>query len=154
MNMRTRQCERERSATACCTYSLGCFWLTVALIISGCSRSGFDSSVSGNVTLDGKTLGQGGVVFVPISESGNPSVGTIGRDGHYALKTANTPGLNSGKYRVSVSALDTPNPPPGVRDTTPAKQLVPEKYTNIKTSGIEYDVKSGSNNFNIDLSSK
>jgi len=154
MNMRARKCKRGWSAMARYTFHVGAFWLIVVVTLSGCSRSGFDSSVSGSVTLDGKTLGQGGVVFVPISESKNPSVGTIGRDGYYALKTANTPGLNSGKYRVTVSALDTPNPPPGVRDTTPAKQLVPEKYTNIKTSGIEYDVKSGSNTFNIDLSSK
>ncbi len=154
MNMRARQWERGWSATTPCTYSLAVIWLTVVITLSGCSRSGFDSSVSGSVTLDGKTLGQGGVVFVPISESKNPSVGTIRRNGSYALKTANTPGLNSGKYRVTVSALDTPNPPPGVRDTTPAKQLVPEKYTNINTSGIEYDVKPGSNTFNIDLVSK
>ena len=96
-----------------------------ALLLAGCSRSGFDSSVTGSVTLDGKLLGLGGVVFVPLSGGGNPSVGTIGRDGHYTLRTANTSGLNAGKYRVCVNALDTPNPPPGVRDTTPPKQLVP-----------------------------
>jgi hypothetical protein len=127
---------------------------TAALVLAGCSRSGLESSVAGSVTLDGKSLGLGGVVFAPISGGGNPSVGTIGRDGRYALKTANTPGLNPGKYRVSVNALDTPNPPPGVRDSTPPKQLVPEKYTSIDTSGLEYDVRPGSNTINIDLSSK
>jgi hypothetical protein len=125
---------------------------TAALVLAGCSRSGLESSVAGSVTLDGKPLGLGGVVFA--SSGGNPSSGTIGRDGSYTLKTANTPGLNPGKYRVSVNALDTPNPPPGVRDSTPPKQLVPEKYTSLDTSGLEYEVKPGSNTINIDLSSK
>jgi hypothetical protein len=127
---------------------------TAALVLAGCSRSGLESSVAGSVTLDGKAMTLGGVVFVPEPGRGNPSAGTIGRDGNYVLKTSNAPGLNAGKYRVSVNALDTPNPPPGVRDTTPPKQLVPEKYTNIETSGLEYEVKPGSNTINIDLTSK
>jgi hypothetical protein len=137
-----------------CGWQLRFLCGTAALVVAGCSHSGFESSVTGNVTLDGKVLGQGGVVFALEAGGGNPSAGTIGRDGNYVLKTANAPGLNSGKYRVSVNALDTPNPPPGVRDTTPPKQLVPEKYTNLDTSGLECDVKPGSNTFNIPLSSK
>jgi hypothetical protein len=137
-----------------CGWRLRLFCGTAALVLAGCSRSGLESSVTGSVTLDGKALGLGGVVFAPLSGGGNPSVGTIGRNGQYTLRTANTLGLNAGKYRVCVNALDTPNPPPGVRDTTPPKQLVPEKYTNLDTSGLEYEVKPGSNTFNIDLSSK
>jgi hypothetical protein len=125
----------------------------MALAIAGCSRSGFESTVSGNVTLDGKPLGLGLVVFSR-EGGGNPSNGTIQRDGRYSLRTSNSAGLTPGKYHISVSALDTPNPPPGVRDTTPAKQLVPEKYTNIETSGLEFEVKPGSNTIDIPLVSK
>ena len=137
-----------------CGWRLRLLCGTAALVLAGCSRSGFESSVTGSVTLDGKALGQGGVVFAPEAGGGNPSAGTIRRDGSYVLRTSNAPGLNAGKYRVTVNALDTPNPPPGVRDTTPPKQLVPERYTNLDTSGLECDVKPGSNRFNIDLSSK
>ena len=81
MNVGEQSSERRRSAMDRSMYGLGTFWLTAVLLLSGCSRSGFDSSVSGSVTLDGKTLGQGGVVFVPISESKNPPVGTISETG-------------------------------------------------------------------------
>jgi hypothetical protein len=129
-----------------------CLCATVLLAIVGCSRSAFDSTVTGGVTLDGKTLGQGLVVFA--QDGSNPATGTIGRDGSYTLKTSNMLGLKPGKYRASLSALDTPNPPPGVRDTTPPKQLVPEKYTSLETSGLEFEVKPGNNTFNIELKSK
>jgi hypothetical protein len=128
-------------------------WLGAAIIVAGCSRSEFDSTVSGTVTLDGKPLDLGFVCFSR-EGGGNPAMGTIQRGGSYILRTSNKTGLNAGKYRVIVSALDTPNPPPGVRDTTPPKQLVPEKYTNADTSRLQFDVAPGSNTFDINLKSK
>jgi hypothetical protein len=129
--------------------------LTLAVSVIGCSRSGFESSVSGRVTLDDKPIGPGSIVFASAQEGGgNPSNGTIQVGGNYTLKTANTPGLHPGKYKVAVSMLDSPNPPPGVRDFTPPKQLVPSKYTDVNSSGLEFEVKPGNNTIDLALKSK
>jgi hypothetical protein len=127
----------------------------VVLALVGCSHSGFDSKVSGRVTLDGRSIGPGVVVFAATEAGkGNPARGTIQPNGSYTLMTANTDGLNPGKYKVSVSVVDEPVPPPGVRNMTLGKQLVPEKFTDVNTSGLEYDVKPGRNTIHIELTSK
>ena len=127
----------------------------VGIVVTGCSQSGMESQVSGQVTLDGRPIGPGVVVFAnALPGGGNPSDGAIQPDGHYKLRTANTKGLYPGKYKVSVSVIDEPTPPPGVRNMTPGKQLVPEKYTDVSTSDLEFEVKPGSNTINIPLSSK
>jgi hypothetical protein len=124
------------------------------LVLTGCSHSGFESQVSGSVTLDGKTIGPGVVVFAATAGGGNPSTGTIQPNGTYTLKTNNTLGLNPGKYKVSASVVDELPPPPGVRNTTPGKQLVPAKYTDVSSSDLAYEVQPGNNTINIELKSK
>ena len=84
----------------------------------------------------------------------NPANGAIQTDGSYELKTANTAGLRAGKYKVSVTVLDQPDVPPGERSYVVAKSRIPEKYSNIETSGLEFDVESGSNTIDIPLLSK
>jgi hypothetical protein len=127
----------------------------VGLSIVGCSHSGFNSQVSGRVTLDGKTIGPGVVVFAATEAGkGNPAHGTIQPNGSYTLATANAAGLNPGKYKVSVSVIDEPPPPPGVRNMTLGKQLVPEKFTDVNTSGLQFEVTPGNNTINIELASK
>jgi hypothetical protein len=119
----------------------------------GCSGSDFESSLSGTVTLDGNPIGPGFLVFAPVSGDTNPANGAIQTDGRYELKTANTAGLHPGKYKVSVTVLDQPDVPPGERSFVVAKSRIPEKYNDINTSGLEFDVESGSNTLDIPLSS-
>jgi hypothetical protein len=121
---------------------------------SGCSRSDFESSVSGTVTLDGKAIGPGFLVFAPVSGGTNPANGAIQTDGSYQLKTANAIGLHAGRYKVSVTVLDQPDVPRGERSFVAAKSRIPEKYNDINTSGLEYEVESGRNTIDIPLSSK
>jgi hypothetical protein len=120
----------------------------------GCSGGDFESSVSGTVTLDGKAIGPGFLVFAPVTGNTNPANGAIQTDGRYELKTANTDGLRAGKYKVSVTVLDQPDVPPGERSYVVAKSRIPEKYSNVETSGLKFDVESGSNTIDIPLSSK
>ena len=146
--------QRFASMHRCCTLA----WLATCVVgvsVVGCSHSSFDSQVSGRVTLDGKTIGPGVVVFAATeSGKGNPARGTIQPNGGYTLTTANASGLNSGKYKVSVSVIDEPPPPPGVRNMTLGKQLVPEKFTDVNSSGLQFEVTPGSNTINIELTSK
>jgi hypothetical protein len=120
---------------------------------AGCSGGDFDSSVSGTVTLDGQAIGPGFLVFAPVTGDTNPANGAIQTDGSYELKTANTTGLRAGKYRVSVTVLDQPDVPPGERSYVVAKSRIPEKYNDANTSGMEFDVESGSNTIDIPLKS-
>jgi hypothetical protein len=139
----------------CAFHRIGLALGLLCLVIAhGCSGGDFESNVSGTVTLDGKAIGPGFLVFAPVAGDTNPANGAIQTDGSYELKTANTAGLRAGMYKVSVTVLDQPDVPPGERSYVVAKSRIPEKYSNIDSSGLEFDVESGSNTIDIPLSSK
>jgi hypothetical protein len=127
----------------------------VVLVIVGCSRSEFESQVSGKVMLDGKGVGPGTIIFaIQGAETGNPATGAIDASGNYSLKTSRAVGLKSGHYRVCVTVFEPTQGQPGERVYGPSKWLTPQKYGSLDTSGLEYDVKAGSNAIDIELSSK
>jgi hypothetical protein len=103
--------------------------------------------VRGKVTYDdGTPLTKGLVVFE--SMGGKPAVtarGDVQTDGSYQLST-NKPGdgVPAGKYRVLVSAqeygdIDGPARPPAFD----------RRYMDFSTSGLEFEVKAGPNEFPI-----
>jgi len=125
-----------------------------AVFILGCG-SEFAASVSGTVTLDGKTIGPGVVNFSPTDLKSNPAVGTISPDGSYVLKSNRTEGLPPGKYRVAVTVFEqSPEAARGERSNAPPKLLTPAKYDNAETSGFEFDVVTGSNTIDLPLTSQ
>jgi hypothetical protein len=108
--------------------------------------------VTGNVSLDGNQIGPGIIIFAPVGK-GTPAIGPIESDGSYSMSTSHEAGLSAGKYKVSVSIREVPadvkrgdRPPPG-------KLLIPQKYEDSATSGLEFDVAPGSNSIDIDLKS-
>jgi len=128
--------------------------LAALAVCASCSRSGMEAEVSGQVTLDGQPVGPGAVVFAPIDGQSNPADGAIQLDGSYFLKTSREVGLKPGKYKASVSVFDQPEVKPGERSMIPAKLATPQKYSDTETSGLEYMVDPGSNNIDIELTSK
>jgi hypothetical protein len=121
--------------------------------LAGCAKSTQESQVSGHVTLDGNRIGPGTVVFSPV-DGGKPATGSIESDGSYLMKTSRDEGLAAGSYRVAVSVREMPQnvqrgdrPPPG-------KLLIPEKYEQSATSGLEYEVLPGDNTIDIELTSQ
>ena len=121
------------------------------LFVAGCGDSKPDAyPVSGKVSYQGKALPLGTVMFV--SDNAPAASANINADGSYQLQAA------PGKYRVSVVAMPPqqgrPNPNvDGGIDTTGfpmPKSLVPEKYNEYRTSGIEVEVKPVDQN-QIDL---
>jgi hypothetical protein len=123
------------------------------IVLTGCAKTTQESQVSGHVTLDGKRIGPGTVVFSPV-DSGKPATGSIESDGSYLMKTSRDDGLAAGRYRVAVSIREMPQnvqrgdrPPPG-------KLLIPEKYEQSTTSGLEYEVVPGDNTIDIELTSQ
>ncbi|HVT28187.1 MAG TPA: hypothetical protein VHE81_09245 [Lacipirellulaceae bacterium] len=70
------------------------------------------------------------------------------------MSTNHEVGLSAGKYKVGISIREVPTnvkrgdrPPPG-------KLLIPERYEDSATSGLEYDVAPGRNTIDIELKSQ
>jgi hypothetical protein len=101
--------------------------------------------VTGKVTFeDGSPLDRGTVMAEKREGTAVVSAqGEIQPDGTYFLGT-DTPGSGApaGHYRVLVA-------PPTGEDKQPESDLLDSKWTKLETSGLELDVKSGKNEFNI-----
>lgn len=120
----------------------------------GCKESLFDADVKGTVTLDGKPVPPGVIVFSPVAGGGNSSRGRIEANGNYFLVTRHERGVDPGDYRVAVQVFEKGDPPgPGERAPANLPPLVPERYLSIDTSGLQFTVESGSNTLDINLSS-
>jgi hypothetical protein len=120
----------------------------------GCRGNSMESEVSGTVSLDGKKLGPGTIVFAPVNEGGKPATGSIEADGSYSMMTSRTSGLAAGAYQVAVSIREMPqNVKRGDRPPL-GKLLIPEKYEDYRSSGLKYDVTPGSNTINVELVSR
>jgi len=120
--------------------------------LAGCSRGGRSvGHVSGVVTYAGKPVPTGTVMFVPV-ESGPPSYGNIGPDGHYELSTyCPGDGATIGKHKVMITALEQLPPELANNPNRMPKPLVPNKYIDTKTSGLTAEVNPGDNQIDFDL---
>jgi hypothetical protein len=129
--------------------------LSLLCAMIGCSGGGLGAEVSGKVSLDGVSIGPGAVTFAPVGGGENPATGAIQNDGSYFLKTSREEGLRPGKYQVALQIHEIPTDlAPGQRDMRPAKSRIPTKYTDVSTSGLEYDVEPGSNTINLEMTSR
>ena len=118
--------------------------------VSGCG-SEFGATATGVVSLDGKPVNPGFVTFAPEDATAVPAVSDLDSNGHFELTTKKKPGLAPGTYRVAVQAFRPPNVPAGQRTMKPSEPLVPVKYLQVTTSGLEYTVERGSNTIDIQL---
>jgi hypothetical protein len=89
-------------------------------------------TVTGKVTAKGKPVPGGEVVFRDKDDKDYKA--ELDKDGSYELKN-----LKPGEYTIWLRKKD------------PAATLVPEKYTDPKTSGLKHEVKSGEQTFDISL---
>lgn len=132
------------------TAAAACCGAAVIIMLVGCNRGSQESQVSGSVTLDGSRIGPGMVVFAPV-EGGKPATGSIESNGSFTLNTSREPGLAAGKYKVAVSIRELPENVKRSDQIPPGKLLIPEKYEQSTTSGLEYEVEPGQNSIDIDL---
>ena len=119
------------------------------------------TAVSGVVKAKGKPVTEGEVMFYPAA-GGRPSMGTIGEDGRYELTSKKKgDGAVPGSYKVTISAAKTLNAvpaPESMDDETEANMaeakmiwLIPEKYSNLRTSTLTAEVEKGkANEINFD----
>ncbi|MCI0638455.1 MAG: carboxypeptidase-like regulatory domain-containing protein [Gemmataceae bacterium] len=124
----------------CCLFCLFAF---------GCSTDN-RCDVSGTVTLAGKSLDQGTIMFVSVDEKSGNQVSALINNGSY--KIPRDGGLQPGKYRVAISSPDgkTPDPVaapdalPGPTGNFSSKERVPAKYNT--ESQLEIEIKQGQSN--------
>lgn len=118
------------------------------LYLAGCSGSDATAiknlvPVSGSITLEDEPLESGTVFFVPEQAGGQPASGQISNGKFTMLTTVDAKGVVAGKYLVRIESRDTPEPSPKDLYPKPGPSLIPEKFTDPKTSGLMVDVESG-----------
>lgn len=129
------------------------------LAASRCSRTApAVARVEGVVILDGRRLSSGRVTFWP--ESGRSGSGWIEEDGTFTLGTFREfDGAVLGHHKVAVTAASkTPAGPPNFDHDGPVggwpRSPIPVRYSNPESSGLSFEVRPGTNQFNIELTSK
>src|SRR5262245_4042273 len=128
-----------------------CFRLCVPLLLlfaaAGCGRKLYP--VHGKVAFpDGTPLDGGLVVFEQQQEGESPVMarGDIHTDGSYKLSTFRPgDGVPAGKYRVLISPKTDLNDVDGPRKPSPFDP----RYMAFDTSGLEFEVQAGENEFPI-----
>jgi hypothetical protein len=138
----------------------------VILVTAGCSHESKIATdvVKGKVTLDGEPIGGVSINFTPEGNAGGRSAYGVSReDGTYTLSTlggAAGQGTTTGKYIVTVSKIieestgkqePDPNDPTQMREQKIAKDMLPLKYKNAKSSPLKVTVHSGKNTIDLAL---
>jgi hypothetical protein len=106
------------------------------------------------VTIDGRPLSKGKVLFQPAA--GRGASGVIQPDGTFVMETmGGSDGVVIGQHSVAIVAFEggsTGRPDPAA-PRAPAKALVPERYLAAGTSGLTFEVKPGDNHAEFKLTS-
>ena len=125
--------------------------VVIGLVVhfAGCQQG---ATLSGTVTIEGKPLTEGKVVF---TGDGLPaSYATIGSDGSYYAKKGTAPAIEPGKYQATVHVFRIiPNKNPRVPPTY--LLISPKKYGDVATSELGIDVLPNKKTvYDIDLKGK
>lgn len=136
------------------TALVGACLLSLALL-TGCETSEPIGEVSGKVTLDGKPVTAGGVIFSN-TEKGVHVLVPIKSDGTYQLETAAGYGVPLGTYQVAVSPPIPEPVMPGAPKPEATSQpiVIPVKYQKPGGTGLETTITNGTNTYDIKMESK
>jgi len=121
----------------------GWLLLPVCVIVTlGCQGSRIPTgTVSGTITLHGKRLDKGIVIFHN-AEMGSGATGEISPGGQYEIKVP----LRVGKYRVAIQ------PPLASGPMAPIPESpIPPQYQDPETSGLVAEIKQGHNVVDFNL---
>jgi hypothetical protein len=120
----------------------------LGMSIVGCGDSG--ATVTGKVIYekDSSPMTQGTVIFV--SDNGHFAKGGVQADGSFKLKTGSSnAGIEPGKYSASITSPDTSAARENGIIVPP---IVDARFLSPQTSGLQFDVKPGKNDFTIKVS--
>lgn len=138
----------------CLHFSATAVSLLVLVTVSGCGGT-YDATVSGAVTLDGNAVPRGTVAYHPAG-GGPAAYSPIQENGEYSLRTGREAGLPPGDYQVTVTSNEVPAQLESKdgRPMPPGKAITPLWYRSKETSGLRYNVVSGANEINLELTSQ
>jgi hypothetical protein len=122
-------------------------WAALVLLgLVGCGSGGRTLyPVSGKVTMDGKKVEQGDILFIPEDPRWGPECGRISA-GEYRAQVA------AGRHRVEITALDI-GPQTRYLDGSPlASNFIPERYN--ARSELRAEVREEANTLDFSLGRK
>lgn len=122
-----------------------CSLATVILAASfaGCSDAPEMTVVEGKVLYQGEPLSRGAVMFQP--EQGQPSQAMIAPDGTFRMETFGYgDGAVVGHNRVRIVSFEGEAAEEGEAGGL-GRSLIPKRYGNYSTSGLEIDIQAGHN---------
>jgi hypothetical protein len=133
--------------------------IAVLLACAGCHRGGLDrNAIGGSVTLDGKALATGGILFSPIKGTRGPVTGGAIENGRYQLPRASGP--VAGWYRVEIHAtrktgkmVPAPFRHPGENEMIEEQEEAVAPRFNFEST-LEVEVKPGENAADFSVSSR
>ena len=124
------------------------------LPLVGCGGT-YNASVAGLATMDGAPLPSGSIAFIP-DQPGPSSYAAILNDGSYVVNTGREEGLPAGSYTVTVVSRER-----AIEDTSgrglpprPGKQITHAWYATKNSPPLKFNVESGSNEINLELTSE
>lgn len=142
-------------------------WLVGLLAISivGCGgyNYGPTGKITGKLTFQGKPLAAGTAVSFMQMEKGFLAFGLTDPEGKFSVKSWNNGDMPVGKYKVMLAPSTTANATAANSASAeeafdkpeivapPVSVDFPKKYRDTATSGLEFEVKAGNNDFEIDL---
>lgn len=114
--------------------------------LAGCGSSKTVSGLKGKVTYKGEAIAD---AKVQVQSPANGGAGVARTDATGAYSIADLP---PGQYNVTVAPFEEPPPAPLPPNYTPKDNpKIPKKYRNAKTSGLTFEAKAGSNEFNVEM---
>ncbi|TWT32802.1 hypothetical protein [Blastopirellula retiformator] len=138
--------------------------VAIALMTLGCNSAkdmGPTGRVSGVLKNNGRILSPATQVVFLHSLNGTAAYGGTDEQGAFSIDSLNDGDLPIGVYRVMIQP---PESQLGMEDELSAEEMLensakpkkqvaefPFKYRQLSTSGLEFDVKEGDNQFLIDL---
>ena len=132
--------------------NIRCSFIMATMFLLGCGSPPPPNLIpaSGKITVQGKPLGYGRVIFKPLASGATEEPrGAIDAAGTYYITTGDRPGVAAGSYTVQVFAIS----PESERDSTkPPVWGANQKYTRTD-SGLKIEVAetTPAEKFNFDL---
>ena len=136
-------------------FSIAAF-ATACMMISGCDSKPARYPLQGRITVDGKPLIFGSIVFVP--EGAGPKAAATIHNGEYQVESQRGPLSGSMIVEIRAPKLPTDKPLPEdteklIYDTVNAAETLPPRYN--RESELRAEVTAaGPNEFNFDLQTK
>lgn len=123
--------------------------------IAGCGDTSHApklSIVKGTVIYRQKPLANAQVLFTP--QSGPMAFGETDAEGQFSLNTGGKNGAILGSHQVTISAYEPFKTPAkeNENEVQPSVSRIPQKYSNLRQSGLTADIKPGEiNKFSFEL---